>query len=278
MTERVNELTLKLANFLLEKDGEWISFSISGFIAYLTLSFISIGLKGPTKYQLLDLLNCNFSYMEKSNTRIIMEHECTNSLKMDDFSKIGMAKSAIFHSKPAFQIFKQIALEYYDLEMHMIDPTNYDLQQHTINEWGKTLMDVPFINIFTDQYKEEVSVLIMNEYYASFEWRKHFHPKQNSLDMFKDSKMNIHTVDFMKRVDDYKYYNDTVIGASIVFLLLNKAGTYAAVVVPHSDNNVQNLLERMNVKILIKYRTRAYIPGFIIQSPNDLTYVYLNLD
>ncbi|KII64058.1 Antithrombin-III [Thelohanellus kitauei] len=269
MAEKVNEFTFKLANFLIEEDGRLFAFSISGFIAYLTLSLVNKGLTGSTKDQLIDLLNCNFSNIEISNTRSRMENQCTDLLRMNQFSKIGSAKSAIFHSKPVMEIFSQIALEYYDTEMRSVDPTNNDLQQARINAWGNTLLEVPYTNIFVESYNEELSLLIMNEYFARFKWKIPFHPQATRRGFFKDIGMNEIAVNFLKKVEYLKYYNDTALGASIVFLSLEEYDTYGAIVLPYPDNNIQDLLRKIkSQKIYVWFhdsdaiRIELHLPEF----------------
>ncbi|KII64056.1 Corticosteroid-binding globulin [Thelohanellus kitauei] len=247
MAERVNEFTLKLAKFLLDNDGNTAAFSISGLVIYLTLSLVSEGLDGHPKDQLLDLLNCNFSHMEISYARTTTEIDCLNSFMMDEFSKTGVSKSAIFHSKSVLETFKQMALEYYETEMHPIDPTDSDRQQHAINEWKKTQLGFPYFSIHLGTYREELSLLIINECYLRFKWQIPFFQKSTKKEIFKDISMNDITVNLMRRADVFKYYDDTILEASVVFIRFEQFGIFAAIVLPKPDNNVQDLLPRINV-------------------------------
>ncbi|KII64053.1 Antithrombin-III [Thelohanellus kitauei] len=278
MADNVNEFTLKLANFLLKDDVKMFGFSISGFVAYMTLSFVSNGLQGHTKDQLLHLLNCNFSNMEISYTRTQMETQCLNSFLMDEFSAIGSAQSAIFHSKPVFENFQQMARDFYDIEMHPIDPTNHDIQQYTIDEWSKKLIGVYFNDVFKESIHEDISILIVNEYFARFKWKTPFNPRSIIKGIFTDISMNNITADFMKMTDIFRFYNDVVIGASIIFIPLVDDDMYAVIMLPYPDKNLLDILPRINVEIKIICRMREYIPGLIFHCSEELIYFYLNLE
>ncbi|KII64599.1 hypothetical protein RF11_14460 [Thelohanellus kitauei] len=105
---------------------------------------------------------------------------------MEEFLKIGSAKSAIFHSKPPLQTFEQMALEAYEVELQAIDAKNEVLQYLAVNEWGKTLKDVPFFDILFEPQKTELSLLIVSENFVRFQWRLPFNEKSTTKGTFTD--------------------------------------------------------------------------------------------
>ncbi|KII67008.1 Serpin A3-7 [Thelohanellus kitauei] len=259
MADRANDLTLKLAKFLMEADGYPITFSISGFIAYVTLSIITKGLRSPAKDRFLDLLNCSYSHLEESHERSFLEFKCLNSNEMIDFEKAGRVKSAIFHTKTPYETFKQMAFEHAGIEFQIVHDTNYALQYHLINEWGKTLEDVPFTNIFIESMDEELSLLIFNEYFVRFQWKSPFNPKTTKDQYFKNIYDQDVRVDMMRRIMYSRYYDDQELMATIVFIPLEQDDMYAAVVLPHSTNNIMDLLRNMNVSLTLDLGPKSEI-------------------
>ncbi|KII63930.1 Serpin B11 [Thelohanellus kitauei] len=252
MADSINELTLKLANYLLVNSGKRNTFSISGFIAYLTLSLVNKGIKGPSKDQLSDFLNCNYSLKEISYQIYAVEYNCIDYFGIEEFYNVGSVKSAFFHSQLPVESFKQMALESYDTELHPIDPTNNDRQIETINEWGKTLVDVPFSDIFTDLYKDEISLLIINEYYVCFQWKIPYMKRLTTNKIFTDINSEIIIVETMRKIEYLKYYNDKDLRADIVFVPLQETNMSAAIVLPH-ENNIKDVLKRMNSQKMNKW-------------------------
>ncbi|KII66650.1 Serpin H1 [Thelohanellus kitauei] len=253
MADAINDITLKLANYLFEQHGEFHSVSISGIITYLTLLLVNFGLMGPAKYHLLDFLNCNYSFLEISHSMYILNYKCIDYFTMDEFLKVGRVKTAFFHSMPPIENFQQTALQYFDVDLQSIDAKNKDSQLRTLNEWGKTLQDVPFSDIFIESYKKELSLLIINEYFLRFQWEMPFHPESTKKGKFKNINSRIVGVEMMRRVQFLRYYDDQELNASIAFIELLEKNVYAALVLPNEDDGVMDLLKRMNV--ILKFNT-----------------------
>ncbi|KII73955.1 hypothetical protein RF11_03762 [Thelohanellus kitauei] len=249
MADTINELTLKLANFLLHENERINSVSISGYITYLTLLLLNIGLQGQAKYDLSVLLNCNYSYIQYSLIKNVFEFDCIHSFKMDEFMKVGNVKSAIFHSNHHMETFQAIAMETYNFELIEVDPRNNDLQKFIINYWGQTLKHVPFHDILFEPYTTDLQLLIINEYFISFKWKLPANPRYTNILEFTDISFITTQVKMMRMVDHYRFYNDQELQALIAFIELEEKNTYAVVVLPYLNNNIQSVLKGMEVGV-----------------------------
>ncbi|KII73951.1 hypothetical protein RF11_03758 [Thelohanellus kitauei] len=250
MADRINDFTIKLANYLFMLNEGRFTVSFSGLIAYLSLSLLTIGLHGPVKDSLLDCLNCNISSSEISQTRNILEDQCLNTFHMNEFLKIGSYKSAIFHSKKPLESFKQMALEKYDTELKTFDGISNDLQLLKLNEWVRTLSDGPFPNIFIHPFKQELSLLIINDYLVQFQWRAGTKQRYNTKTIFTDIKGKSAKVVTMRIIEYVKYLNDPLMKAEMVFIPLQEENIFASIVLPYNDSNIKDLLQSMNVYLL----------------------------
>ncbi|KII71330.1 hypothetical protein RF11_05715 [Thelohanellus kitauei] len=169
---------------------------------------------------------------------------------MNEFSMVGTIKSAIFHSRQLVETFKQFGIEKYDFEFINIDPINTARQHNTINQWSKHLLNVPFHHIISQIIREELILLIVNEYSVRFKWLFPINKRYTKDETFTDINSKSHDVRMMRMVDIMKCYIDTELQASIVFVNLETNGTYAAIVLPFPENNVKNLVRNMNVTFL----------------------------
>ncbi|KII72746.1 Serine protease inhibitor 3/4 [Thelohanellus kitauei] len=143
-----------------------------------------------------------------------------------------------------------MALEVYDFQLQSIDATNNDRQINTINEWAQQLQDVPFRDIFIQPFKDHLSLLIINEYFIRFQWKRQFIERAASVRSFTNIDSNTKQFVMMRRIEYMKYINDKDMKASVVFVPLEENDMYAAVVLPFDDQNVLDLLKRMNVRVL----------------------------
>ncbi|KII60626.1 Glia-derived nexin [Thelohanellus kitauei] len=248
MVDNVNEMTLKLANFLLTENQQLNMVSISGVIAYMTLSLITIGLLGPSKYELLDFLNCSYSLEEYSYPEYFLIYKCMDVSALDDFSKIGSVKTAIFHSKPALEYFKQIALESFDIDLQSIHSRNNEHQLLTIIHWSKTLKDVPFNILHHEPIKIKLSLLLISEYFIHFQWKTPFDVQSTKKTVFVDCYNNNRDVEIMRMVDYLRYYDDSELKAWIVFVALEDTDVFAAIVLPYYKNRLVDVLKKMSSK------------------------------
>ncbi|KII73633.1 hypothetical protein RF11_08249 [Thelohanellus kitauei] len=246
MTATINELTLKLANNLLEKNAQMNMVAISGYIAYFTLLLLNFGLQGQAKYDLSAFLDCNYSFLEFSFEKNIFEYDCINLLTIDEFYQIGSVRSAIFHSRLLVESFKEVAGETYDFEFKSIDSTNIANQNKTINEWTNLLKSVPYKYIFSEAYRTEFILFIFNEFYIKFRWLIPANTRYSRNQIFTDINSMEYKIRMMRMIDYFGFYNDTDLKASIVFVKLEINGTYAAIVLPFIDNNIAYVLKHMN--------------------------------
>ncbi|KII67019.1 Plasminogen activator inhibitor 1 [Thelohanellus kitauei] len=247
--------------------------SISGFIAYLMLSLVYMGIRGPDKHKLSYFLNCNFSFVNESHVKIFLELDCQNAFKIIEFSKIGSVRSVIFHSKTPMENFKQIALEVFETGLQNIDATNNDRQFHTIDEWAKTITDIPFNDLITVPFKEELSLLIINQYFARFQWKTPFERRYIRKGTFTDIDSETENIELMRKTEYMKYFCDHNLKASIVYLPLHVDGIHAVVVVPFEDNDVLTVLNGMNALTLDYWlrnyklqRIDLYLPKFTLSN------------
>ncbi|KII73630.1 hypothetical protein RF11_08246 [Thelohanellus kitauei] len=166
---------------------------------------------------------------------------------MDEFSKIGVIKSAIFHSRQLVETFKQFAIEKYDIEFINIDPVNNAHQHNTINKWTTLLKNVPFQYILSKPVQEELMLLIINEYSVRFKWLFPVNTRYTRDQTFTDINSISYNVQMMKMVDVFKCIADKELKATIVFIKLETQGTFAVIVLPFIENNIKDLLKNMNV-------------------------------
>ncbi|KII67012.1 hypothetical protein RF11_07551 [Thelohanellus kitauei] len=247
MADRVNEVTLKLAKFLLQENGSINMFTISGFVAYLTLSLLNIGLRGPSKYQISDFLGCNFTFMEISEIKDIQEYGCSNLLKMDEFNDVGRTQTAIFHSIRALEDFKQMALENYNIELIPV-PRGSDLRHITIiNQWAKNRKDIPYGDTFIQPFRDEISSLIIDDNYIRFNWEVSFREAWTSKGIFTNNNGKNIVVDTMILIEYLYYLDDNNTKASILFLPCDDYDTFSVIVLPHEETNLVAVLKRMKV-------------------------------
>ncbi|KII69163.1 Alpha-1-antitrypsin [Thelohanellus kitauei] len=268
MADRINELTLKLANFLLEENGGIYTFSISGFIAYLTLSLVHKGLRGAEKDNLANLLKCNHSFREILPHEYTVEYHCIDYFGMDEFLSVGSVQSAIFYSKPLVETFIQTVLETSDIKLCPIDPRNLHLQLQTIYKWRDTLRHITLSKISFQQYNDELCLMIVSEYYLHFKWAKEFQRDLTHKKKFTLINSQIMHVKMMRKVELLRYYDDKFLKASVIFLELHEKHMYAAVVLPY-ENNLKQLLQCMNGQKLTSWFRESntkmvdlYLPKF----------------
>ncbi|KII64047.1 hypothetical protein RF11_09880 [Thelohanellus kitauei] len=250
MADSITEFTLKLARHLLVVNGQVGVVSISGFVGYLTLLLVDQGLRGPAKDHLSEFLDCNYSFIGISYTNDL-EFECQNIFRMDEFRHIGSVKSAIFHSQKSVETFKQMALEFYDMEFQEIEPFSNTRQYYIITEWANSLRGVPMNDILVEPYGKELSLLMINEYTIRFQWRTPFLLRSTKKVSFTDITNKEHMILMMRMVDYFKFYNDLYLKASVVFIPLVDQDIFAAAVLPDEDNNVIELLKNMNVRFVV---------------------------
>ncbi|KII68539.1 hypothetical protein RF11_09913 [Thelohanellus kitauei] len=226
MADTINELTLKLTRYFLDQIETINAVSISGFIAYLTLLLLNAGLQGQSKYDLSNFLDCNYSYLEFSFAKNVFEYECINFLTMAEFMTVGKVKSAIFHSKPIVETFKRIANEIYGIEVINIDPVWEEHQRHAINEWAKSIVEVPFHYILFRPFNIDLRLLIINEYLVRFKWFTPANKGYTRYGTFTNANSRPIKVRMMRMVDMFHYHNDSEIKASVVFVKLETDGIF----------------------------------------------------
>ncbi|KII67022.1 Alpha-1-antitrypsin [Thelohanellus kitauei] len=259
MADIINDLTLKLANYFMADDDHLSSFSVNGLITYLTLSLVNIGLLGPVKYQLLDFLKCNYTFVLISYPSYFLQYKCVDSFTLDEFLKIGNVKSAIFHSSPIIQNFRQIAHQTINMEFYHIDPKNKENQSSTIFEWARRLEDISFQININEPYEQDLSLLVMNQYYTRFQWKTPFHLRSTKRSQKFTDVYNVEReVQMMRRVEILKYCNDPFMKASMVFIPLQEDDLYAAVVLPYFDSTLKNLLKIMTNKTFESWFDKSF--------------------
>ncbi|KII73632.1 Serpin B13 [Thelohanellus kitauei] len=246
MSGTINELTLKLANYLYEKHAQMNTVSFSGYMAYFTLLLLNFGLQGQAKYDLSAFLDCNYSYIEFSFEKNVFEYECISLLTIDEFYQIGSVRSAIFNSILLVESFKQMAIETYDFEFKSINPTNIADQYKTITEWTNLLKNAPYKYLFPEAYGTELEIFIFNELFIKFRWLIPANIRYSGNQIFTDINSMQYQIRMMRMIDFFGFYNDTDLKASIVFVKLELNGTYAAIVLPFVDNNIAYVLKNMN--------------------------------
>ncbi|KII73629.1 hypothetical protein RF11_08245 [Thelohanellus kitauei] len=247
MVDTINDLTLKLANYLLEENKGLNTVSVSGYLAYFTLLLVNVGLQGQAKYDLSAYLNCNYSYIDFSYLYDFLEYECIHSFTMDEFIMIGSVKSAIFHSAPPVENFIQMANYVYNFELVDIDPIYHEGQSNTINQWSLLLKHVPLEYIIPDTFYRELKLLIINEYFIGFKWLTPINKRYTYSETFTNYYSRKITVRMMRMVNYFRCYSDDEFKADIVFVNLETNGTYAVVVYPYVNSSVKDVLKNINV-------------------------------
>ncbi|KII73625.1 hypothetical protein RF11_08240 [Thelohanellus kitauei] len=247
MTDSVNKLTLNLAKYYLEQNRGVNTISVSGYLAYFTLLLVNTGLQGQAKYDLSAFLDCNYSYLQFSECYKFLEYECIHSFTIDEFSMIGRVKSAIFHSSPPVEDFKRIAYESYDFEHISIHPTDGARQYYAMEYWTELLKNVPISRILPESVYTELKLMILHEYIVSFKWLKPAKARYTQIAPFTDLYSRIIPVKMMRMIDYYKCFHDDDVRASILFIDLETNGTYAVVVLPYLNENIMDVIKRLNV-------------------------------
>ncbi|KII64280.1 Serpin B13 [Thelohanellus kitauei] len=262
MAQSLNDFTLKLANYLLEQNTGMNSVSISGFMAYMTLSLLNKGLRGPAKRQLFDFLNCNSSKNEKN-----MEDECRDSFRSDEFSSIGSLKSTLFHSQPLVENFRQTAIETHGMDIQAIHRTNIDQQIQTINEWGNSIPDVSIRPILTEPFESPLRLLIINQYSVRFHWKSALGKRNTNKDTFFYLNSKSIQIKMMRIVDYFRYYEDTYLKASIIFVRLKEKDIFATIVKPYIPGEILDLVKKLTSDRMYIWNLDAKVKKFHLRIP-----------
>ncbi|KII73637.1 hypothetical protein RF11_08253 [Thelohanellus kitauei] len=108
-------------------------------------------------------------------------------------------------------------------------------------------MEVPFHYIIYETLPADLKLLIINEYFVGFKFMNSAKKKYSKRSTFIDKNNRKIKVTMMRMVDFFRFFNDTQLKASVFFIDLTLNGTYAALVVPHNDNNPKNIVNNLNV-------------------------------
>ncbi|KII73952.1 hypothetical protein RF11_03759 [Thelohanellus kitauei] len=249
MADAINKFTLKLVKFLLDNDGKINSVSVSGFVAYLILFLVNSGLPHQQSLKLSRLLNCNVTYFEFSYLTSLLDYECTDNFQMDEFSKIGIAKSVIFTSKLLVETFRQTALEHYEIETQPIDSKNYYNQLTAVYEWSQILKDTPLKKNWMTPFNKDLILLFISEYFIRFQWRTPLNHRFTTRSEFIGINGDAFQIETMRVIDYMRYMDDPEEKARIVFVHLAQSDTFAVVVIPYENSDVLDVVKRMSVII-----------------------------
>ncbi|KII61681.1 Plasminogen activator inhibitor 2, macrophage [Thelohanellus kitauei] len=263
MVESINELTLKLANFLMEKNGGVESLSISGVIIYMTLSLIHYGLHGSDKDKLSDFLNSNFSFSEFACPSYVLQFTCISTFGMEKFSKIGISQSAIFYSTPLEEYFQKFAMRAYKIDYKYLEYTHRGFQMMEMNNWARSLQDSPFTENIDESLDEDLRMLIINAYFIRFHWGLQSKNRYTKLRKFTLNETREVYVKMMRMVNIFRCFDDNTLNASIVFVPLKENNICAAIVLPHEMNNSSTMKSWYNKSRYFKISVVLPRFGFI---------------
>ncbi|KII69367.1 Serpin A3-8 [Thelohanellus kitauei] len=256
LIETINNATILLARCFLEDGIQSKNFAFSGLLSYLTLAVINIGLQGPTKYQLSEYLNNNFthsSYQMTTNKKAQRRY----LVGMEYLESISQVYSSIFYSGRTEENFEQMAMELFDFELFHIHGSTVSQRIQIVLDWIHEKMPVIGGYSFKMPFDDEFSTTILNTCYIKHKWDQMFNTKKTTAQLFTNGYDQKIVVPMMKNMDAFKVYEDPMIGSRTLFMPFENEDIYAAIVVPF-HSSIEHILNKINVRILTNLRATLF--------------------
>ncbi|XP_045481195.1 uncharacterized protein LOC123685563 [Harmonia axyridis] len=146
--------------------------------------------------------------------------------------------------------FAERAKQNYQTDIKLLDFNNRTTSAFHINDWVSNITNRKIPSLVTEDELDKEIMLLVNALYFKGSWRHEFPKNRTEIGGFFVSKTDVVDVPLMRTTDKFFYFEATNLDAKILRLPY-KGNKYAMfIVLPNSKGGLNNLLKKINLKIL----------------------------
>jgi serpin B len=204
------------------------------------LGMTANGADGETLRQMLDVIGADDLNMMNDAFKNIRDvlHTADSDVNID------IANSVWYHKDlPSIETFRQTVEQYYDASFRGLNFSDKENSKNIINDWvsNKTREKIPSI---IDEIKDSQYMFLVNAVYFLGKWQYQFDKYNTREESFYLSDGSDVQVSMMNQEADLQFYSGDDCRA--VKLPYGNGAFYMVVVLPGSDDNVDQFIREMN--------------------------------